>query len=168
MPRYVETCTGNTAVRAVLAHSLRSAAEEEILKSCGIVRGGMERVDVRALYARMEEAWAALAQILGHEEWFEGVLGGGIGTEEEGGEDGGRSGVKTQSGPGVLDASIFAYSHVVLALLMDWPGREEMSGRGLDALSAGNRLYEAIARHGNLVAHRDRILARYFEYGEEG
>jgi metaxin len=50
--------------------------------------------------------------------------------------------------PGMFDASIFAYTHLILDESLGWQH---------------NPLADMVNRHENLVLHRNRILDRYFE-----
>ena len=155
IPLYVAPCTRNGLVRAVSAHSLRSAAEEELLKGCGIPEGELEQVDIEGLYVAMEDAWEALSQVLGSEKCFDEVLG----TREDANGK--------MKGPGELDASVFAYSHVIISLLEDQKGRgaEDGSAKTLQESKVFGkgvkRLYEGIRKHKNLVQHHDLILVQF-------
>lgn len=71
-----------------------------------------------------EEAFVALSQLLGEGEWF-----------------------FQQNRPGLFDAGIFAYTHLML---------DEKLGLG------ENRFKAMLTRYGNLVAHRERIREVYF------
>lgn len=69
------------------------------------------------------DALSALSELLGKDEWFFG-----------------------QPQPSMLDASIFAYTHLILDGLR-W---------------CKNELAIQVLRHQNLVDHRDRITVLYF------
>lgn len=63
---------------------------------------------------------------------------------------------RDQHGPDMLDAAVFAYSHVILNLFSD------AVVPPTDAWSPPRRLYEGLQKRENLVQHRDRILKRYY------
>jgi len=73
---------------------MRSAAEAELAKT----RGGVVLAD--EVYADADAAWRALEEILGDDEWFFDA-----------------------AQPGMVDAAVFAYAHLVLHL--QWEGRAE-------------------------------------------
>lgn len=78
------------------------------------------------LYREAEEAVTALEMVLGDNNWFFGA-----------------------DRPGLFDASVFAYTH----LLLD------------DGLGNGwveSRLRDAVLQSKSLVAHRNRVLAGYY------
>jgi metaxin len=98
---------------------LRLAAEKELLKFSTVI-------SAETLYNQAEEAFAALETLLGRDDWFFGA-----------------------SRPGLFDASVFAYTHLLL---------DEGLGKGwLDT-----RLPDALMSRKRLISHRDRILASYF------
>jgi metaxin len=78
------------------------------------------------LYRQAEEAFAALEMALGSDEWFFGARR-----------------------PGLFDASVFAYTHLLL---------DEELGRGW----VDTTMCDAVRARKNLVRHRERILAEYF------
>lgn len=69
-------------------------------------------------------ALLALSELLGQNQWFFG-----------------------QGQPSMLDASIFAYTQLILDQSLQW---------------GDNKLAGYISQHQNLVAHRDRILSQFF------
>jgi len=71
------------------------------------------------------EAFDALAELLGEARWF-------FGAER----------------PGLFDASVFAYTHLIVGTVMRW----RMNGLG-----------EMLGRHPNLVLHQERIAEMYFQ-----
>ncbi|KAF3933118.1 Metaxin-2 [Dactylella cylindrospora] len=107
-------------VTALLGLQMRQAALETILK-------GTEdpKITGKVLYARAEEAWAALSALLGKNKWFFN------------GQD-----------AGLFDASIFAYTHLILRL--DWTG-------------GGRALAEGLIKHSNLVNHEQRIRSKWYK-----
>ena len=93
------------------------AAEAELLKQANVV-------DVEALYRESEKAFSALSTLLGEEKYFFG--------EEK---------------PSLFDASVFAYTNVLLCTDLQWQDR---------------RLVEGLKPCVNLVDHRERILERFY------
>ncbi|KAF2209725.1 hypothetical protein CERZMDRAFT_46638 [Cercospora zeae-maydis SCOH1-5] len=122
---YVSPCSRNPLVRFALTRQLRSAAEEEVVKSAGT-----NIVDAEVLLKEAAEAFEALSQVLGEKEWFFGA-----------------------EGPGLFDASVFAYLHLVLDEHLGW---------------GHNPLMEGVRRCGNLVGHRERILERFYYNAGDG
>lgn len=106
-------------MRLTIARELRRAAEEELIKFSAVIN-----VDV--LYKEAEEAFEALETVLGQDDWFFG-----------------------NEGPGLFDASVFAYTHLLL---------DEGLGKGW----VETRLRDAVLNKQNLVRHWERITARYF------
>lgn len=89
-----------------------------------------------------DDAFAALSALLGDDLWFFSA------SNVESGND------ASTDGPGLFDASVFAYTHLILdsdrtahALLMDWKE---------------NPLKELLLKYSNLVSHRDRVVEVYF------
>lgn len=85
-------------------------------------------VDIDALYRASDEAFSALSVLLGDNEWFFG--------EEE---------------AGLMDASVFAYTHLLLDKAMGWEEVERM-GQGLRE-----------GRWKNLAEHRRRIFEKCYQ-----
>ena len=102
-----------------IAYQLRQAAESEIVKATG--SSTIAETDVMRA---AEDAVAALSALLGEDEWFFG-----------------------QDGPDLFDASVFAYTH----LLLD-------EGMALD----DNQLGQVIRGTSNLLQHRERIMEMYY------
>ncbi|SPN97390.1 related to mitochondrial outer membrane protein (Sam35) [Cephalotrichum gorgonifer] len=94
-------------VRASLLHTLRAAAEEEIL---AVTRSPFVNPD--AIYAAAEEALEALEDLLRGKEWF---------FEGEEGEE------ERERGPTLFDASVFAYTNFLLEDRFVW-GDERLRG----------------------------------------
>lgn len=113
---YVDPSTSNCAVRAALAMQLQQAARDELLKTSAYV-------DVVALEADAADAFEALSTLLGENDHF-----------------------FNRPNPGLFDASVFAYTHLILDEWMGWKQ---------------NRLGELLRQHKNLVQHRNRLL-RFF------
>lgn len=58
--------------------------------------------------------------------------------------------------PGMLDAAVFSYTQVILALFSDVPLATE------EAWSPARRLVQAVEGQRNLVEHRQRILRKFY------
>ncbi|MCJ1462655.1 hypothetical protein MMC07_001258 [Pseudocyphellaria aurata] len=116
-PSYIAPCSSNGLVRTVLAYSLRAAAKSELLKHSAVI-------DVESLYTECERAFGALSDLLGDDRYFFAM-----------------------EGPGLFDASLFAYTNVLLdgrLAFKEW------------------RMVQILRKHVNLVQHRRRIHERYF------
>ncbi|KAF2786163.1 hypothetical protein K505DRAFT_368463 [Melanomma pulvis-pyrius CBS 109.77] len=116
-PLYVLPTSNNSFVRLSIAHGLRRAAENELLKFSAVI-------NAESLYREAEDALVALEMLLGTDKWFFGA-----------------------SNPSLFDASVFAYTHLLMDRRMDW---------------VETRLPDAALQHKTLVKHRDRILSAYF------
>lgn len=114
---YVNPTSANGIVRASTVFQLRRAAEAEILQSVGA-----PRADAAAVYKDAEQAFEALETALGSGPWFFG-----------------------NSGPGLFDAAVFAYTHLLLDESLGWT----------DA-----RLSGSLRRFPKLVEHRNQLLDR--------
>ncbi|KAJ5091528.1 hypothetical protein NUU61_006398 [Penicillium alfredii] len=112
-PSYVNPATTNSLVRAALGLQLQQAARDELLKTARCI-------DVADLEGDAGGAFEALSTLLGEDEHFFG-----------------------RPNPGLFDASVFAYTHLVLDEEMGWKQ---------------NRLAQLLREHPNLVQHRDRLL----------
>ncbi|KAJ0426647.1 hypothetical protein BJY00DRAFT_93748 [Aspergillus carlsbadensis] len=110
---YVDPSTADPIVRTVLASQLQHAARDELLKISPYI-------DVSALEAEAAEAFEALSTILGDNVHF-----------------------FNRPNPGLFDASVFAYTHLILDSKMGWKY---------------NRLEQLLSQHENLVRHRERLL----------
>ena len=117
---YVEPCSSNSFVQMTILYQLRNAAESELLKASASNK--ILEVDIMG---EAEEAIKALAALLGQKEWFFGQ----------------------QQQPTLFDASVFAYTHLILDDHLDWNE---------------NKLGELLKRRENLVQHRNRILEMYY------
>ncbi|KAL5119974.1 hypothetical protein ACEQ8H_002072 [Pleosporales sp. CAS-2024a] len=118
-PLYILPASANPLVRLTIARELRSAAEQELLKFSAVINAD-------TLYNQAEEAFAALESLLGKDDWFFGA-----------------------PRPGLFDASVFAYTH----LLLD-------GGLGKGWLDT--RLRDALMSRKRLTSHRIRIFTTYF------
>ncbi|KAL2854135.1 hypothetical protein BJX68DRAFT_39839 [Aspergillus pseudodeflectus] len=110
---YVDPSTADPIVRTVLAAQLQQAARDELLKSSPYI-------DASALEAEAAEAFEALSTLLGDNIHF-----------------------FNRPNPGLFDANVFAYTHLILDSKMDWKY---------------NRLEQLLSQHENLVQHRERLL----------
>lgn len=128
---YVDPTSTSAAVRAALLHQLRRAAEAEILRSA-TTGGGSPDVEAGELYARAREAFAALATLLESSGgyWFSG-----------------------SAGPGLFDAAVFAYTHLLLDEGMGWPD---------------GTVSVILGEFPSLVQHRERLFERCWGEAETG
>ncbi|EPS25220.1 hypothetical protein POX_c03623 [Penicillium oxalicum] len=110
---YVNPSTTSSPVRASLAFQLQQAARDELLKSSSYI-------DVAALEGDAQNAFEALSTLLAEDEHFFG-----------------------RPNPGLFDAAVFAYTHLILDEGMGWKH---------------NRLAQMLRQHANLVQHRERLL----------
>ncbi|EKV06237.1 Mitochondrial outer membrane protein (Sam35), putative [Penicillium digitatum] len=110
---YVNPTTSNSLVRAALCHQLQQAARDELLKTS-------RYIDAAALEGDASSAFEALSTLLGKDQHFFG-----------------------RSTPGLFDASVFAYTQLILDDTLGWKR---------------NRLGQLLKEHPNLVQHRDRLL----------
>ena len=100
-----------------LSYQLRDAATQELAKTT-------PETKAEDLLSAAVDAFKALSTLLGEAEWFFG-----------------------KEVPGLFDASVFAYVHLLLdEEVMEW---------------RFNPLKERLLGFGNFVAHRDRILKEY-------
>lgn len=100
-----------------ISHQLRTAAENELLKQSAII-------DVDDIYSEADKAFGALETLLGEDNWFFG-----------------------ESSPTLFDASVFAYTHLLLGETMGWKEK---------------RLVRSIRSMQGLAKHRERILRLYY------
>jgi metaxin len=117
LPMYVATASTSWPVQLSLAHQLRNAAREELLKTNTII-------DPQELYNQTEEAFQALSTLLGENRFFFG-----------------------QTTPGLFDASLFAYTQIILDDGIEWKTPS---------------LKTALQQHENLVQHRARLARGFF------
>ncbi|OAX77604.1 hypothetical protein ACJ72_08095, partial [Emergomyces africanus] len=116
---YIDPSTSNPLVRTVLARQLQQAARSELLKS-----SSSSFIDLDDLEAEAKSAFQALSSLLGDNDHFFG-----------------------RKHPGLFDASVFAYTHLLLDEHLNWKQ---------------NSLGRYLKRYPNLVQHRQRILDAYF------
>ncbi|KAL0942449.1 uncharacterized protein CTRU02_200335 [Colletotrichum truncatum] len=125
---YIEPATNNPVARLALSHQVCSAAEAEVLKA---TRTAV--VDPARIYADARSAFEALAALL---------------NESEGGGGGGGTGwFFAAEDPTLFDASVFAYTHLLLDDTFGWADRT---------------LSEVLMEFPVLVRHRERLSARCF------
>ena len=117
MKLYIYPASSNIFVRMTLAYQLQQAAREELLKYAAYI-------DEDDLYAEAAKAFQALSTLLGGDHNFFG-----------------------SAQPGLFDASVFAYTHLLLDNKLGWQNK---------------RMSDALRRNANLVHHRQRILDNYF------
>jgi metaxin len=115
---YISSASSDRIVQATLAYDLRKAAREELLKTSNII-------DEEDLFDGAEKAFETLSILLGDDETYA--------------ED---------SQPGLFDASVFAYTHLLLNEQLKW---------------RNTRMSESLKRFGNLVRHQQRLLGFYFQ-----
>jgi len=108
-----------SAVSSFLLRQAKAGARQQLLQAHP---GGV--LDPREIYASAGDALKAISTILGRDTWF---FGGG--------------------GPGLFDASVFAYTHLILTLR--WHSKE-------------NALLRAVMGHDNLLGHEKRIRDKFF------
>ncbi|CAI7674242.1 unnamed protein product [Penicillium manginii] len=110
---YVDPATSNTLVRTALGLQLQQAARDELLKTS-------KYIDVAELEGDAGNAFEALSSLLGDDDHFFG-----------------------RPNPGLFDASVFAYTHLILDDSLGWKQ---------------NRLAQLLREHQNLVQHREKLL----------
>ncbi|KAL8950788.1 MAG: hypothetical protein Q9222_003195 [Ikaeria aurantiellina] len=102
-PLYIEPVTSTSAVRFALTRTLQSAALGEIIKA-----STSPVVDLDALYQESDNAFSALSDLLGNNDWFFG-----------------------EESPGLLDAAVFGYTYLLCDSAMGWREGDERQGQGL-------------------------------------
>lgn len=132
---YVDPTTSNQLVRITLGYGLQHAARTELLKSSSsstsisssspsLYTVSSAYIDVDDILEEANNALEALSTLLGDNDLFFGA-----------------------SQPGMFDASVFAYTHLILDGRMDW--KENLLGKYL-------------SRYENLVEHSRRLKEEYF------
>lgn len=117
-PLYVKVASSNPLVQQTVAHQLRSAARDELLKTLDII-------DTGELYHSADDAFQALSTLLGRGQYFFDA-----------------------NNPGLFDASLFAYTQLILDESMGWET---------------STLADVLSKYSNLVEHRNRISQQYFD-----
>lgn len=115
--RYIDNATSSSVVQAALAVQLQQAARDELLKYS-------EFIDINALESDADSAFEALSILLGDNDYFFG-----------------------RNRPGLFDAQVFAYTHLILDEKMGWKY---------------NPLAGFLSKHENLTQHREALLKKYF------
>lgn len=100
-----------------IASELRNAAKNELLKSSPYI-------DADDLMAEAKNAFEALSVLLGDDTYF-----------------------FSRDSPGLFDASVFAYTHLILDEKLGWKH---------------NPLEMHLKKYANLVQHRQQLLETYF------
>ena len=108
--------TTNSIVRAALSAQLQQAARTELLKLS-------HYIDANDLIAEAGNAFEALSTLLDENEYFFG-----------------------RGKPGLFDAEVFAYTHLILDENMGWKN---------------NAMGQLLRKHENLVQHRERLLKHF-------
>ena len=116
---YINPCSSNLAVQMTIERQLHHAAKSEIVKASTCTT-----IVEADLMRDAAQAFEALSALLGQNDWFFG-----------------------QERPGLLDASVFAYTYLVLRGVLDW---------------RSNALTEMLEKNENLLSHRRRILDLYY------
>jgi metaxin len=114
---YITPFSSSTFVTMAISYQLKEAATQESVKTTPVVKA-------EDILTEAGDAFEALSTLLGGEKWFFG-----------------------SSTPGLFDASVFAYTHLLLDEGMGW---------------RNNPLAERLATFGNLVGHRERVLGEYY------
>ncbi|KAF3482565.1 uncharacterized protein GIQ15_05324 [Arthroderma uncinatum] len=114
---YVEPSTNNSIVRTVLACQLQEAARSQLLRTSTYI-------DVDDILAEAKNAFEALSVLLGSDSYFFG-----------------------RAKPGLFDASVFAYVHLILDQKLGWNH---------------NPLATYLDGHDNLLQHHERLFNTYF------
>ncbi len=117
---YVAPSSSNFFVQTTIAYQLHRAAQHELTKS-----SASDTIHEKDVMQEAASSFEALASLLGDDEWFFG-----------------------QHTPGLFDASVFAYTHLILDAKMRWQD---------------NKLEGMLMEHGNLVQHRYRMLEMYYQ-----
>ncbi|KAI9723854.1 MAG: hypothetical protein M1828_004104 [Chrysothrix sp. TS-e1954] len=140
MPYYIQVSSQNQLVQSFSAYNLRDAAAEEIMSGTPASREGLRPA---LLLAGAREAFAALARNLGEAEWFASAnVADSVRRVQS----------SHGSEAGFLDASVFAYTHVIITLFSGSVGK------------IASQLYGILLEHKNLLNHRKRLLT-LFENG---
>jgi metaxin len=115
---YIYPTSSNPLVQTTLFQQLKKAAQDELLKSTRYVRED-------EVYVEAEKAFEALSTLLGDDTHFFGM-----------------------ERPSLFDASVFAYTHLLLDESLNWQNK---------------RLTGCLTNMKNLAQHRQRLLTRYFD-----
>lgn len=122
-PLYINPATSSRPARLVLSHNLQAAALEELTKA-----STSSVIDLDALYRESDNAFSALSDFLGDEDWFFG-----------------------EAEPGLFDAGVFAYTHLLCDKEMGWKTEVERLGKSLRE-----------GKWKNLLAHERRVFNKCY------
>ena len=117
VPLYISTASSNMLVQFALSRQVQQAARDELVKYMSIIDG-------EELLDGANKAFEALSNLLGDDEFFFG-----------------------HQQPGLFDASVFAYTHLLVSDQMAWKN---------------TGMKDDLAKYDNLVAHQHRLHADYF------
>ncbi|KAF2858201.1 hypothetical protein K470DRAFT_221708 [Piedraia hortae CBS 480.64] len=117
---YVAPCSSNPLVQLAIAHNLRNAAEAELINSCA-----SHTLAEEELMQDADEAFNSLETLLGQQKYFSGT-----------------------DTPDLMDASVFAYTHLLRSNAMQWQD---------------NILGDMLTRYPGLVRHQERVMSEYFQ-----
>lgn len=106
---------------------MKAAAEGEVIKASGRSGSGF-RIDEVEIMHDAQEAFEALSTLLSDDLWFFYAS-------------------TADDGAGLFDASVFAYTHLILDERLEW---------------GYNPLANTLRRFENLVKHRARVLDMYY------
>ncbi|KAL8850624.1 MAG: hypothetical protein Q9221_004410 [Calogaya cf. arnoldii] len=102
-PLYIAPATSFPPARLALSHTLQTAALQELTKA-----STSPVIDLDSLYRESDNAFSALSELLGGDDWFFG-----------------------EAEPGLFDAGVFAYTRLLCDKEMGWKTEEERLGRSL-------------------------------------
>ncbi|KAI5283415.1 hypothetical protein KEM54_002147 [Ascosphaera aggregata] len=125
---YIDSTTSNTLVRSIIARQLQRAARAELFRA-------IPYIDVGDIESEADDAFTSLSTLLGERDFF---------SDDHDNDDTSQQ----QRRPGLFDASVFAYTHLILDEKLV-PLRH-------------NPLVHMLRKHENLVRHRHRLLQEYF------
>ena len=114
---YIYPTSSNPLVQMTLFRQLKQAAHDELLRNTSYIKE-------EELYLEAENAFAALSTLLGDDTYFFG-----------------------KERPTLLDASVFAYTHLLLDKSLNWQN---------------TRLADSLRESENMVQHREKLLSSYF------
>lgn len=121
-------------LRLAATKELRDSSITSAPSSSSLVTVSLSEAEVQKLYADALAAFEAISTLLGGKEWFSGEVT-----------------------PGLLDAAVFSYTHL---LLLDVDGKGEEQTWTWSDFRLRHLLQDK--KFENLHKHRQRILGRYF------
>ena len=116
-PLYIASASSNRLAQLALSQQLQQAARDELVKYSRVI-DGQELLDAA------DKAFEALSTLLGDDEFFFG-----------------------HHQPELFDASVFAYTHLLLSDELEWENTS---------------LTRALKNYENLVQHQHRLRMDYF------